>query len=527
MHQANTMTAPRQTRRKLLLDNVELALTNDEGEFYLKIHDELKKIEQKIKTNELIDILPLKNTIQKIFEQANHRNKEFDRLSEEYNILKKKLADINLDKSQLIQIQEQYKQQIKNLLEEHEEILEDKNKTIADKNEEISTLKKSHKPNNENQSLAAQLALDVTCSQDFFKTPENNHKPNIMVPTITPYSPNKSRQQDAFYSTKKSPIVKTVHNIEFEQNIETRMKHMEENVKSILDKLNSISTTNMETNISTNNPESQVRNQQTQSTSTNKTETASKNSKEKDFCDILLLGDIHLKEMKTTLSKYTPNNWKIEEAVVSDATIPDLCTSDQLLKCSHLIFMAGSNDIQKTPMKDMKKSLDLLFKNFKSSTIHFIQIPYRYDNININYHIEQVNNALQNFVKRYKNVITYKTKDIIENWDYSGQTTLNQNGLRKISQQLCNFLTDSQYSARTFGHQEPRPARIQSRYSHPVERHQDTRAVNYRTGLHINSKQHTRNTYPNSSQHESYVYNYDTDFPPYRQRRNYMNNFRY
>lgn len=418
------------------------------------------------------------------------------------------------------------------ILADHEDILQEKKKTIEDKNKEIALLKQNlEKVKNktletlDTEILESTSNKDNTTSQDALKTPQNNKKLEYFV---TPYTPPKT-------ST----------------TMETIMKSVEDNIKEILEKLQTITiikqhdpskpakpsnTTSSETvqsqvktqpsKLSCENDTITVLNKNTAATATIEVE----QHKKKKKYGIFILGDSHLKNFRTTLSKNIPNEWIIQESIIPDGTIPNLCAKDDKHDVTHLIFMAGSNDIQKTPMKDIKKSLDTLFQEYKSSMVHFIQIPYRYDNINHNYHIEQVNNTLENFVLNYENVVLYKTKTIIENWDYSDKTSLNQNGVWKICKELRKsfyFVTNgNQRNSRAPENWQPKSTNLSRKPRtnfHPVSR-QYSSNNNLMKGQQFNN-QHTRYTRPVSKPYQrySYDYDYDTLFPPYRQR----NNFRY
>lgn len=535
---------PRQTRRKLLLDKEELTLTNEEGEYYIKIHEEFRKIEQKIKNNEVIEITTLKSTVLKAFDQASTRNNDFDKLNQSYQTIFEKLKEVQDERNHLERTLKKYKEVNENLISDHELILEDLKRIINEKDLELKKLKHDLKQQKEKsletEILESSIINDSTSFENTYKTP-NNKKPKQDVVNITPYTPISTSPHDSTFNLTVVPsTIQPVHNIEFEQKIETRMKHIEDNVKTIIDKLKKMNT--VRANKTIDNPSDKIlptkpsnSSSETQQKSVTKESKPINNIKptvQREF-DICLLGDFHLKNFKNILSKIIPKECSIYESVSENNTVPEICKTDNLPNCSHLIFMAGTNDIQKTPMKDIKKSIDELFQKFKScETIHFIQIPFRYDDIKYNYHIEQVNTSLDKYVHKYENVIIYKTKNIVENWDYTDKTTLNQNGIWKICQQLRMNLHPRSDSRR------PRPVTRAQEYRHPnsrnnfhpVFRQSRNPSVRVRTNHRMTlrppfTEQYKRyQTYPDSTYRRyDHNYDYDTLFPPIRP----SNNFRH
>lgn len=101
--------------------------------------------------------------------------------------------------------------------------------------------------------------------------------------------------------------------------------------------------------------------------------------------------------------------------------------------------MAGTHDIQVTPMLEIKESIDKIIRQYKAKTIDFIQIPDRFDNVNMNYHINRVNKSIYFHMKKYRNVRNLRTSEIINNWDYNKNVNLNWNGINKLQRTVEQY----------------------------------------------------------------------------------------
>lgn len=521
---------PRLTRRKLLVDKQELSLTNDESELYIKINDEIRKIEQQIKNNVVIEISSLKSAISKTFDQASARNDDFLKLRENYDIIKTQLREANEESLHIRETLEKSKKLNESILTDHEDILNEKSNIIMEKvkiiqlkEQEIANLeRKLEEVKSKSDFLESPDIGNTTIYQDVFKTPNNKNNKIKEIPRTPPSSSKISN------------------------NFENRLSSVEDNIKSILDKLQHITIPDKSISKSgkSNNTSNSISfpNQQPSSSQkltsriehdnskTNKKSPAkpkTNNVQEEIIqkCEIIFIGDNHLKNFKETVSKLVHHDEsKFQDIIIPDGTISTLCSRKDLQPAPHIIFMAGSQDIQKTPIKDIKQSLDSLFTKYKTSTIHFVQIPFRYDDTNLNYHIERVNSTLGNFVLNYNNVILYETKSIIQNWDYSNQTTINQNGIWKICKELCKCISFEnnkvQHNPKARVHWKPITTYVNRKphlTTHPV--HNPTRQFNN------NAKNRHQRLYSYTPKPNHFYTSdcYDTNFPPIRQR----NNFRY
>lgn len=155
---------------------------------------------------------------------------------------------------------------------------------------------------------------------------------------------------------------------------------------------------------------------------------------------ILIIGDEHVRNLKGTLSKKIPYNWNIHVHFDKKANLKTV--SDHLMqtadKYDHLVLFAGSNDMFTSSKKVMLASLKNIMEKFKTSKqIHLLLIPERYDDINYNFHIKNVNDQIMEFVKPYQNVIIYNPKQIVDSWDYYDKLFIGRQGKIKICSEIA------------------------------------------------------------------------------------------
>uniref|UniRef100_A0A8D8XL33 Uncharacterized protein n=2 Tax=Cacopsylla melanoneura TaxID=428564 RepID=A0A8D8XL33_9HEMI len=158
---------------------------------------------------------------------------------------------------------------------------------------------------------------------------------------------------------------------------------------------------------------------------------------------VFIVGDGHARNLKETLSKKIPSNWTIKSSYDERANFK--AVSEHLIqsvdKCDHLILFAGSNDMFTSSKRVMLASLKTILEKFKGSKqIHLLLIPERYDDINYNFHIKNVNEQIQEFVTPYQNVTTYNPKHIVDSWDYYDNFFIGRNGKIKICAEIAKII---------------------------------------------------------------------------------------
>ncbi|KAI5705306.1 hypothetical protein M8J75_013723 [Diaphorina citri] len=326
-------------------------------------------------------------------------------------------------------------------------LIKKKNEEIKEKEEEITFLKAQ--PKTSDSTLDSELSehrqsmnntvMNITTTQDFFVTPpRRNHSimrsaENHSTAEYTLFhSPNNGNELQRYPENSienpgtAPPQRKTVEVPQpqkdgITQQLISRITQLEDKISSALKKVENL-------NQKPENKEEKVINKQP---------------------DILILGDQHARNIKTTITKSLPNTYRIHETFIVDGTFSQIHSTDNMEKCQHLVLMAGSNDVQKTPMKDIKSAIEAIFNKYQESTIHFIQIPFRYDNVALNYHINNVNYILSEYVRRFRNVKIYETQNIIENWDYTGNNELNRHGKIKICREVSKNIKFPKNSYKT------------------------------------------------------------------------------
>uniref|UniRef100_A0A8D9E4R6 Uncharacterized protein n=1 Tax=Cacopsylla melanoneura TaxID=428564 RepID=A0A8D9E4R6_9HEMI len=448
-------------------------LTQEEKNLYIRLHQELKYMEQKPKAKEKFDLTVLNNHIATIFALFKLKNKDIDSLKGEIQKMTAQINDLEAEKQHLqletSNLQAQLQQQILNtnnagdhavqLLNEKYEIIDGLNKDIEDKNQEIALLKAQAKASDSSLNIGISeqgqsmnnTAMNITTSQDFFVTPMRRNE------SITIHgSPPSDSERTLFHSPEKDATISQwpEQNVDFQQEfIPTQEDRVQKTTEQHQPQEESAAQELMSRITQLENKLSSVL-KKVDSTHNNKFENKGKgkNIAEKQP-DILILGDQHAKNLKNTIAKSLPSNFVIHETFLMDGTISQIQSTDDNEKCKHLLLMAGSNDIQKTPMKDIKASIDAIFNKYRESTIHFIQIPFRYDNLSLNYHINNVNTILTEYVRRYGNVKIYETQHIIENWDYTESYELNRFGKIKLCREISKnikFPRNSGYTSTRF-----------------------------------------------------------------------------
>lgn len=471
---------PSETRNQVIRDTDPL-LTSHEQDVYLEINQELKSLEQRIKAKNMVGYDPndLKTHITTVFEMLKSKNKEAIETTEIKNSLEENIAELKEENNFLGNKVNDLEKRIKELIAENDNILDTEYQTIVEKNMEIENLKtkliNTFKDNNSSKTINLELVdaddhLDITTSQDFFVTPKKNKGKMATIKSPCAYSneavttlqaeikeaedpnlttshnfsaktPVKKRNKkgpsspscssklptdgDVFFTPQKTPFhtaknttIKHHKSVQ-DSNFARRLENMESNLDVVLKFIQNLEKNGLQPNqLSKDSGQVTVPNDETPET------------------DLLIIGDLHAKDIKNHFERLIPD-FKTSESIHPSGTIPEISTlmrksGEAMKNYKDIVFIAGNNDIQKTPMKEIKKSIDLIFQTFQNSTIHFVQIPYRFDNVNLNYHIEQVNNILFQYVLKYKNVVVYKPKELIENWDYVDKNNLDKNGKIKI-----------------------------------------------------------------------------------------------
>lgn len=364
---------------------------------------------------------------------------------------------------------------------------------------------------------------------DIFESTPNKPKSTVKFHSST----NDSLMENAI-TTIKSPI-KTTSN----ECVEKMHNCMIQNFKHIKQQTQS-GTQTLEAIKTTENPVEPIikykeNNMISHPNTSKQTIIKPQNPETKEKSDILIIGDYHAKNLKSTLVKYLPNNLKIKDNIYDDSDFPQISSLKDSVSCSHLILMAGTHDIQKTPMLEIKESIDRIIRKYRSSIIHFVQIPDRFDNINLNYHINQVNKSIYFHLRKFSNVIVYKTKEIVNNWDYNQQVHLNNNGISKICRTVSkNIRLQNKQINRT----PIQPEQTSSSSYQLHQKHENPSKQNYHQKVYQRNPNWETNNFKKFSWHQhsydqqshpvtskqprnhhapQYVNNYDTDFPPYRQ----------
>uniref|UniRef100_A0A8D8WXI2 Uncharacterized protein n=1 Tax=Cacopsylla melanoneura TaxID=428564 RepID=A0A8D8WXI2_9HEMI len=163
--------------------------------------------------------------------------------------------------------------------------------------------------------------------------------------------------------------------------------------------------------------------------------------------DIYIVGDSHVRNLKVTFQRHLPDSFYLEHHFIPGAKVKKIASKckTKINSCKHLIVIAGTNDVQITPLKEMRDSFKHIFDGFSSSEcIHFVLIPERFDDTSLNYHIKKVNDNLYDFAKQFSNVKIYDPKSIVNNWDYFDFIHLDTSGKTKLCKEILrNILQES------------------------------------------------------------------------------------
>ncbi|KAL1446810.1 hypothetical protein WDU94_009823 [Cyamophila willieti] len=345
----------------------------------------------------------------------------------------------------------QHEQHITKLIEEEKENEEFSHMTVVGLKNEIANLKaqlkrQEQKIENPNQTIQLEQSFEENnqnqYTHDVFytpRTPKNNRRNIANNPkTTTPkgkaelqFSPtNHANQITAEETSEKLIHASSLQPIGIsEDSIKYYLESIDKNVRTILSNIenegNKITSQNIElapepTNKAQHKAETQKQNQNLAPTLVN----------------LLIIGDQHASGLEPSLARSLPNHITIETLIKDGADFPKLSLEKIHHRPSHVILSAGTHDVQKTPIFEIKEAINKLLRKFKSSTVHYIQIPERFDQVNLNYHIDRVNRSVAYHLRKYKNVIIYKTNEIVNNWDYNNTTQINKNGYNKLSREI-------------------------------------------------------------------------------------------
>uniref|UniRef100_A0A8D8MGN1 Uncharacterized protein n=1 Tax=Cacopsylla melanoneura TaxID=428564 RepID=A0A8D8MGN1_9HEMI len=476
---------PRETRKNTIFTDDPL-LTSEDIDLHVKTYQQLKILDQKLEDlrtsgKSFFDSSILRTSIDLIFNAIRNKNEENSKLQDDKKHIDTLIVELSEENDQLKKFVKERDDRIKKLLDENQEILDADYQLIVDKNTEIEVLKTQL---NNSKSLYQELKenenANITLSQDFFvKTPVKKNKPTPLqsttktngreifftpqkTPNIRGTKPKPTEEKNQTSPKTKSPKPKTDN---ADNYIDNRLTNIEQNLGKILDRIQDIEKSN-------NNLPRQIFEPIAQQNETLK----KKETKKSEKINIYITGDHHAQSLKTAITKQVPTYWKLEEDFKSENNFAKIAAQSSV-DCTNAIIVVGSNDIQKTPMKEIKQSINTIFEKFKNSTIHFVQIPYRYDDTNLNYHIEQVNNIIFNYIMRFKNVIVYKPSELTKNWDYADKVNLNRNGKTKICQAINRTILGSKqdqpnrsmYKKPTY-YQQPQPTTTSTPRSNPESR---------------------------------------------------------
>lgn len=94
--------------------------------------------------------------------------------------------------------------------------------------------------------------------------------------------------------------------------------------------------------------------------------------------------------------------------------------------------------------KEILASLKNIVEKFKQSQqIHLFLVPERFDDVNYNFHIKNVNEQNFDFVKPYQNVLVYNTKNIVDSWDYYDNLFIGRQGKVKICTEIARKILNN------------------------------------------------------------------------------------
>lgn len=530
-------------------DVEELQLYTLDQTIYVNIQSEIKLI-QTNKTDEK-NLLKL---IKYLFKKLYQKYDELEKTQIQVNNLS---ATLSYNNSEFENKTTQYESRIKNLLEEETENEEFNRLTIKKLNEEISNLK--------GQVRDLNNKFDITTTQDFFPTAQTKQYADKDI-FYTPKTPKlKTNTKVSLHTRNLSPLFQSTDNLlEQSQTIQTPPNTLittstNNNNEKVIEKLNIIhgkideikklvESKKEEANNESIKPIEAKKQPENNTQKTSRTQPILKSNNPVpsiiENVDVLIIGDHHAKQLKTSLTKKLPNHLKIDDIIIDKGGFPLLSTLKKTKSCSHLILMAGTHDIQVTPMLEIKESIDKIIRQYKAKTIDFIQIPDRFDNVNMNYHINRVNKSIYFHMKKYRNVRNLRTSEIINNWDYNKNVNLNWNGINKLCRELSNNITNNtSKQPQHFHYSTPRDEpsinynqiKLKQKNTTNNNQHQfqntaisknfrphqyNTKQVSWKHQERHNQKSfHPVFSYqPESSKQPSYEYEYDVDYPPYRSR---------
>uniref|UniRef100_A0A8D8VYC6 Uncharacterized protein n=2 Tax=Cacopsylla melanoneura TaxID=428564 RepID=A0A8D8VYC6_9HEMI len=339
-------------------------LTSEDIDLYVKLEQELKFLDQQIRHHDGFNSVIFKNLIIKIFESIRGKNCQILKLNDEISSHKTNLKEMYEQNTYLTQKMADQAKHITSLIEENDGINTSYEESIKDKNKEVQKLKGVIDTMNQTIVNLSQSNdnLESSTSQDFFltpmkQTPSKNKKSKISLDFM---KSRKQKSPDKFASPNVS-LEST--SIEPDHNLEQKLSNIDKNVEEILSKIRVMETKAQPVTVKTTAIDKPMPQQEQQDNSRIKVDQPSTSASQL----ILIMGDHHAKPLRASLSKHLPKQWKIEENILEDGDFPRLGSIKQQTKCSHLILMAGTLDIQKTPMFEIKEGIDRIIKKHKNS----------------------------------------------------------------------------------------------------------------------------------------------------------------
>lgn len=178
----------------------------------------------------------------------------------------------------------------------------------------------------------------------------------------------------------------------------------------------------------------------------NKTQSETKQNADDYKKKCILLSDSHGRGLGSTILN-TLSDYKVLSHVYPGATLSYLVTKmtevcSEMTADDLLIFIGGTNDINQTPLDDIKFHIDSIICSEICAKIVFLDIPYRYDKSHYNPLIKRINYYKQTEImcSENRNYTSLSLQDLTrKNFTRHG-LHLNYTGKRKLKNIICSHL---------------------------------------------------------------------------------------
>lgn len=159
---------------------------------------------------------------------------------------------------------------------------------------------------------------------------------------------------------------------------------------------------------------------------------------------LLVRTKIHLvtdeagRDLASMIQDKLPAHYTVTATVKSGDTLENITrfvknSSLSLTKSDHVIVLVNSRHACDNPLKYMKRQMSRLISGLNHTNLLMATIPYRFDNINSNEFIHEINQYIENIVSKYNDKMCLYTNKILSKTDFNKRNLIGSAGLKKLA----------------------------------------------------------------------------------------------